>query len=161
MIIRKKRKIEKSFSDRKQDTSSCFCQSFFSLRNDPSRTFKHILSRYNPNRTPLFCLLKRFLASYIPHFFIFYSIWIYPLSSYFIKIINGSWFIIETKKEINLNLRRFNIIPKMRHLSGKIYSDFESALRYLKDSELRDYNNFLLEIQYKINRLEKMQKRLF
>lgn len=49
----------------------------------------------------------------------------------------------------------------MRHLSGKIYSDFENALKYMTDKELRGFNNFLLEIEYEINRLKKLQKRLF
>lgn len=49
----------------------------------------------------------------------------------------------------------------MRHLSGKLYPDFEDALKYMKDKELRDFNNFLLEVDYEMNRLKKIQKRLF
>lgn len=64
-------------------------------------------------------------------------------------------------KKINPNLRKLNIISNIRKLSGKIYSNFEDSLKYMKDLELRDFNNFLLEIRYKINRLEKIQKKLF
>jgi len=49
----------------------------------------------------------------------------------------------------------------MRHLSGKIYPDFEDKLKYMNDKELRDFNNFLLEIDYEMTRLKKQQKRLF
>jgi len=86
----------------------------------------------------------------------YYELFDSDLESYYKDYIT-----FEEDKKINPNLRRFGILPKMRHLSGKIYPDFENTLKYLSDKELRDYNNFLSEIEYKINRLEKLQKRLF
>ncbi len=65
------------------------------------------------------------------------------------------------KKIINPNFRRYNIIPNMRKLSGKIYPDFENTVKYMTDKELKDLNSFLVEMKYKINNLEKIQKRLF
>lgn len=65
------------------------------------------------------------------------------------------------KKEINPNYRRYGIISNMRKLSGKIYPDFEDTVKYMTDKELKDLNSFLMEMVYKINNLEKIQKRLF
>lgn len=68
---------------------------------------------------------------------------------------------LKDNKQINLSFRIYNIIPTMRKLSGKIYPDFENTVKYMTDKELKDLNSFLVEMKYKINNLEKIQKRLF
>ena len=68
---------------------------------------------------------------------------------------------LKDNKQVNLSFRTYNIIPNMRKLSGKIYPDFENTVKYMTDKELKDLNSFLVEMKYKINNLEKIQKRLF
>ncbi len=62
-------------------------------------------------------------------------------------------------KQINLSFRTYNIIPNMRKLSGKIYPAFENAIKYLSNKELSEINSFLMEMKYKIDKLEEIQNK--
>jgi len=66
---------------------------------------------------------------------------------------------LKDNKQINLSFRIYNIIPTMRKLSGKIYPEFENAIKYLSDKELSEINNFLMEMKYKIDKLEEIQNK--
>ncbi len=66
---------------------------------------------------------------------------------------------LKDNKQINLSYRTFNIIPNMRKLSGKIYPEFENAIKYLSNKELSEINSFLIEMKYKIDRLEEIQNK--
>ena len=68
---------------------------------------------------------------------------------------------VENKGIINVNFRKYNIIPNMRKLSGKIYPDFENTVKYMTDEVLKELNSFLMEMIYKITNFEKIQRRLF
>lgn len=66
---------------------------------------------------------------------------------------------LKDNKQINLSYRTFNIIPNMRKLSGKIYPEFENAIKYLSNKELSEINSFLMEMKYKIDKLEEIQNK--
>lgn len=66
---------------------------------------------------------------------------------------------LKDNKQINLSFRTYNIIPNMRKLSGKIYPEFENAIKYLSNKELSEINSFLLEMKYKIDKLEEIQNK--
>jgi len=66
---------------------------------------------------------------------------------------------LKDNKQINLNFSSYNIIPNMRKLSGKIYPEFENAIKYLSNKELSEINSFLMEMKYKIDKLEEIQNK--
>lgn len=66
---------------------------------------------------------------------------------------------LKDNKQINLSFRTYNIIPTMRKLSEKIYPEFENAIKYLFNKELSEINSFLMEMKYKIDKLEEIQNK--
>ncbi len=66
---------------------------------------------------------------------------------------------LKYNKQINLSFRTYNIIPNIRKLSGKIYPEFENAIKYLSNKELSEINSFLMEMKYKIDKLEEIQNK--
>jgi len=68
---------------------------------------------------------------------------------------------LKDNKQINLKFSSYNIIPNMRKLSGKIYPEFENAIKYLSNKELSEINSFLMEMKYKIDKLEEIQNKYF
>ena len=64
----------------------------------------------------------------------------------------------EKEKKINPSFRRFNIIPKLRQLTGKRYINFEQKIQKMTEMELGDLNRFLQDIDYEIMSLKKKAK---
>ena len=53
------------------------------------------------------------------------------------------------------------IVPKMRHLNYKRYTKFENELGTLSQESIHEFNRFLLDLEYKINQLERKARRGF